>query len=128
MNHAAPGVGALSSIDRSADFDADTATFDTATFTALADHTRWRILTRLGEGPASASALARELPVSRQAIVKHLEVLRGAGLVAAEPVGRELVHRALAGRLHGLARDLDRIAAAWDRRQHGIERPVEGRE
>ena len=71
----------------------------TTMFAALADDTRWRILTRLGEAPASASALARELPVSRQAIVKHLEVLRGAGLVEAETVGRELVHRALGGRL-----------------------------
>ena len=43
---------------------------------ALGDATRWEILTRLGEGPMSASALARALPVSRQAIGKHLEVLR----------------------------------------------------
>ena len=71
----------------------------TAVFSALADDTRWAILTRLGQSPASASALARELPVSRQAIVKHLEVLRGAGLVEAETQGRELVHRALGGRL-----------------------------
>ena len=54
----------------------------TAMFAALADDTRWAILTRLGEAPASASALARELPVSRQAIVKHLEVLRGADVPA----------------------------------------------
>ena len=98
----------------------------TAMFAALADDTRWRILTRLGEAPASASALARELPVSRQAIVKHLEVLRGAGLVEAELVGRELVHRALGGRLSDLARDLDRIAAAWDRRRVDIKRLAEG--
>jgi DNA-binding transcriptional ArsR family regulator len=98
----------------------------TATFAALADETRWRILTRLGQSPASASALARELPVSRQAIVKHLEVLRGAGLVDAEVVGRELVHRAMGGRLSSLARDLDRIAAGWDRRLAGIKRLAEG--
>jgi predicted transcriptional regulator len=41
-------------------------------FAALGDDTRWAILARLGEGPASASALAREFPISRQAIVKHL--------------------------------------------------------
>jgi DNA-binding transcriptional ArsR family regulator len=98
----------------------------TSVFAALADDTRWRILTRLGEAPASASALARELPVSRQAIVKHLEVLRGAGLVEAEMVGRELVHRALGGRLSDLARDLERIAAAWDRRLAAIKRLAEG--
>lgn len=97
----------------------------TTLFAALADDTRWRILTRLGEAPASASALARELPVSRQAIVKHLEVLRGAGLVEAEQVGRELVHRALGGRLSALARDLDRVAAAWERRLSDLKRVAE---
>jgi DNA-binding transcriptional ArsR family regulator len=85
-------------------------------FAALADDTRWRILARLGEAPASASALARELPISRQAIVKHLEVLRGAGLVEAEQQGRELVHRAIGGRLSDVARELDRLAEVWDRR------------
>jgi DNA-binding transcriptional ArsR family regulator len=94
-------------------------------FAALADDTRWGILTRLGEAPASASALGRELPVSRQAIVKHLEVLRAAGLVEAERQGRELVHRAIGGRLSDVARDLDRIARSWDRRLATIKRLAE---
>jgi DNA-binding transcriptional ArsR family regulator len=94
-------------------------------FAALADDTRWGILTRLGDAPASASALARELPVSRQAIVKHLELLRAAGLVEAEQHGRELVHRAIGGRLSDLARDLDRIARVWDRRLASIKRLAE---
>lgn len=98
----------------------------TSVFAALADDTRWGILTRLGEAPASASALARELPVSRQAIVKHLEVLRAAGLVEAHTQGRELVHRALGGRLSDLARDLDRIAETWDRRLADLKRLAEG--
>jgi DNA-binding transcriptional ArsR family regulator len=98
----------------------------TAVFAALADDTRWRILTRLGEAPASASALARELPVSRQAIVKHLDVLRRAGLVEAELQGRELVHRALGGALSDVARDLDRIAVTWDKRLAAIKRLAEG--
>lgn len=98
-----------------------------AVFAALADDTRWGILTRLGEAPASASALARELPVSRQAIVKHLEVLRGAGLVEAELRGRELVHRALGGALSDLARDLDRIGRTWDDRLSRIKDLAEGR-
>ncbi len=97
----------------------------TAVFAALADDTRWAILTRLGREPASASALAREMPVSRQAIVKHLEVLRACGLVEAEQHGRELVHRALGSRLSDVARDLDRIAAAWDRRLDRIKRLAE---
>lgn len=99
----------------------------TPVFAALADDTRWAILTRLGEGPASATALAREFPVSRQAIVKHLEVLRGAGLVQAEQRGRELVHRAIGGRLNDLARDLEQIASVWDARLAAIKRLAEGR-
>ena len=98
----------------------------TPVFAALGDDTRWSILARLGEGPASASALAREIPVSRQAIVKHLEVLRGAGLVESEQVGREQVFRAIGGRLSDVARQLERIGAAWESRLASIKRLAEG--
>ena len=94
-------------------------------FAALGDDTRWAILARLGEGPASASALAREFPISRQAIVKHLEVLRAAGLVESEQRGRELVHRALGGRLSDVARQLERIGSAWESRLAAIKRLAE---
>ncbi len=80
----------------------------------MGDETRWQLLVRLGEGPASASALAREFPVSRQAIVKHIEVLREAGLVESEQRGREVVHRALGGRLSDIARRLELIGRGWD--------------
>ncbi|MEU3448781.1 metalloregulator ArsR/SmtB family transcription factor [Streptomyces thermolilacinus] len=83
---------------------------------ALGDATRWEILTRLGEGPLSASALARVLPVSRQAIAKHLEVLREVGLVESEQRGREVVHVAVGARLGALARELDRIGRSWENR------------
>jgi DNA-binding transcriptional ArsR family regulator len=102
-----------------------TASTLTPVFAALGDDTRWAILARLGEAPASASALARELPVSRQAIVKHLEVLRGAGLVESETQGREVVHRALGGRLNDVARRLEAIGASWDARLAGIKRLAE---
>jgi DNA-binding transcriptional ArsR family regulator len=95
-------------------------------FAALGDDTRWAILARLGEGPASASALAREFPISRQAIVKHLEVLRAAGLVESEQRGRELVHRALGGRLSDVARELEKIGSAWESRLASIKRLAEG--
>lgn len=95
-------------------------------FAALGDDTRWAILVRLGEAPASASALARELPISRQAIVKHLEVLSGAGLAESEKVGRELVYRALGGRLSDVARDLERIGRSWEARLTRIKRMAEG--
>ncbi|MGV9278195.1 ArsR/SmtB family transcription factor [Streptomyces griseosporeus] len=83
---------------------------------ALGDPTRWEILTRLGEGPMSASALAKVMPVSRQAIGKHLEVLREVGLVESEQRGREVVHVAVGARLGALARELDRIGRSWETR------------
>jgi DNA-binding transcriptional ArsR family regulator len=94
-------------------------------FAALADDTRWAILARLGEAPASASALAREFPISRQAIVKHLEVLKASALVETEQRGRELVHRAVGGRLNDVARELERIAEGWDQRLAQIKRLAE---
>ncbi|KQY64067.1 MULTISPECIES: ArsR/SmtB family transcription factor [unclassified Nocardioides] len=95
-------------------------------FAALGDDTRWALLARLGEAPASASALAREFPISRQAIVKHLDVLRAAGLVESEQQGRELVHRALGGRLSDVARELERIGQTWDARLTRIKKLAEG--
>jgi DNA-binding transcriptional ArsR family regulator len=97
----------------------------TPVFAALGDDTRWAILARLGEAPASASALAREFPISRQAIVKHLELLSAAGLVESERVGREPVHRALGGRLSDVARQLERIGRRWDSRLARIKRLAE---
>ena len=94
-------------------------------FAALGDETRWQLLVRLGQGPASASTLAREFPISRQAIVKHVEVLRAAGLVESEQQGREVVHRALGGRLSDVARELDRIGRAWDVRLARVKKLAE---
>jgi DNA-binding transcriptional ArsR family regulator len=85
-------------------------------FAALGDETRWQILVRLAERPASASRLAPDLPISRQAIVKHLEVLRTVGLVEVEQRGREMVYSPVGARLSRLARELERIGRDWDAR------------
>src|SRR5579863_2113726 len=62
-----------------------------AVFAALADPTRRRVLRLVAErGPLSATVLERELPVTRQAIVKHLAVLNRAGLVSARRAGQEV--------------------------------------
>ena len=95
-------------------------------FSALGDETRWSILEALGEGDASASALAGRLPVSRQAIAKHLAVLEEVGLVEPVRAGRELRYRVLGAQLSATARDLDRIGAEWDRRLAMIKQIAEG--
>jgi DNA-binding transcriptional ArsR family regulator len=96
-------------------------------FAALGDETRWSVLVALGEGDASASALAGRLPVSRQAIAKHLAVLEEVGLVEPVRVGREVRYRALGAQLRDTASRLDAIGAEWDRRLSTIRDIAEGR-
>jgi DNA-binding transcriptional ArsR family regulator len=93
---------------------------------ALGDETRWTILAALGEGDASASALAGRLPVSRQAIAKHLAVLEQVGLVEPVRVGREVQFHVLGSQLSATARQLDEIGAEWDRRLAAIKEIAEG--
>jgi DNA-binding transcriptional ArsR family regulator len=57
-------------------------------FGALGDPTRRSIVDRLSQGPASVSELAAPLPMSLPAVVQHLHVLEGCGLVRSEKVGR----------------------------------------
>ncbi|MFG2137491.1 ArsR/SmtB family transcription factor [Streptomyces sp. NPDC048650] len=95
---------------------------------ALADPTRRRILDALADrGEATATALAAQLPVSRQAIVKHLGILDRAGLVAGRREGRESRYRVIPERLGTTARWMDRIAADWDSRLAAIKRLAEGK-
>jgi DNA-binding transcriptional ArsR family regulator len=101
-----------------------------AVLAVLADDTRWHILTEVGRADLSASALAARLPVSRQAIAKHLTVLAEAGLVESVRSGREIQYRALGARLSALGSQLDGIGRRWDQRLAVIkriaERPDEG--
>jgi len=89
-------------------------------FAALGDETRWSILAALGEGDASASALAARLPVTRQAIARHLSVLEDAGLVEPVRVGREVRFRVIGAELSATARHLDAIGSQWDSRLAAI--------
>ncbi|MEU4013918.1 MULTISPECIES: metalloregulator ArsR/SmtB family transcription factor [unclassified Microbacterium] len=98
----------------------------TPMFAALADETRWSILAALGEGDASASALAGRLPVSRQAIAKHLAVLQEVGLVEPVRAGRELRFRVVGAELSATAQKLDAIGREWDRRLAAIKEIAEG--
>jgi len=95
-------------------------------FAALGDETRWSILAALGDGDASASALAERLPVTRQAIAKHLAVLQEVGLVEPLRVGREIRYRVVGGELSAAAQRLDAFSAVWDRRLAAIKKIAEG--
>ena len=94
-------------------------------FGALADPTRRGLLERLRkDGPDTATNLAEGLPLTRQAVVKHLQVLADAGLAAAEREGREVRYRAEAAPLEGAVRWMLDAGAAWDRRLERLRRRV----
>ncbi len=95
-------------------------------FAALADPTRWRVLSLLAErGEGTATTLAGELPVSRVAVVKHLAVLDRAGLVASRRQGREVRYTVRPERLDAAARWMADIASQWDARLAAIKRLAE---
>jgi DNA-binding transcriptional ArsR family regulator len=85
-------------------------------FAALADPTRCRVVERLGTAPATAGEIAAQLPVSRQAVVKHLAVLEAAGLAEGTRDGRRVVYRLTPGRFAAAAKWMGDVGAAWDRR------------
>ena len=63
-------------------------------FAALGEPTRIGLIDQLGDGaPRSISTLVRDLPISRQALTKHLRVLEAAGLATVERDGRETLYR-----------------------------------
>ncbi|MET8165910.1 metalloregulator ArsR/SmtB family transcription factor [Streptomyces sp. NPDC005329] len=96
---------------------------------ALADPTRRRLLDLLAaQGEATATTLAERLPVSRQAVVKHLAVLDAAGLVSGGRVGREVRYAVRPAALDTTARWMASLAADWDRRLANIKRVAEAAE
>ncbi|HXU80755.1 MAG TPA: metalloregulator ArsR/SmtB family transcription factor [Polyangia bacterium] len=95
-------------------------------FFALGDGTRLSVLNRLGSGGAlSATALSEDAQVSRQAVMKHLQVLEEAGLVSSEKRGREVLYELEARRLAEARVFLEGISAAWDRALERLRRLVE---
>jgi DNA-binding transcriptional ArsR family regulator len=85
-------------------------------FTSLADPTRRAVLAALAaQGPATATELAGRLPVTRQAIAKHLALLAEAGLVRAEPGERRRVRYRLRSAPMQVAQQfLAALARDWD--------------
>jgi DNA-binding transcriptional ArsR family regulator len=93
---------------------------------ALGDPMRLRLLDLLLErGEATASALATELPITRQGIAKHLVVLERAHLVQARRAGRETRFTIHEERLVEAQQQLTRIASRWDDRLATIKRIAE---
>lgn len=93
---------------------------------ALADPTRRLLLDLLAaRGEATATTLAEGVPVSRQAVVKHLAVLEAAGLVTGGRVGREVRYAVRPAALDATARWMAALATDWDRRLARVKRLAE---
>jgi ArsR family transcriptional regulator, cadmium/lead-responsive transcriptional repressor len=98
-------------------------------FDALGDPTRRRILSLLSaRGPVTATALAGELAISRQAVAKHLDLLRESGLAEVERVGREARYRLVPEPLDDAATWLRAQADAWDGRIRRVQAELSRRE
>src|SRR6478735_7530322 len=93
---------------------------------ALSDPTRRRVLEALAARPAaSASALARELPISRQMVLKHLAVLQESGLVSSARTGREVLFQVRSAPLVETADWLSSLANQWDSRLASLKTRAE---
>jgi DNA-binding transcriptional ArsR family regulator len=88
----------------------------TDVFAALADPNRRRLLEALARNEASATQLAAGLPVTRQAVAKHLSALREAGLVDSRRAGRETLYSLNPGPLEGAIDWIVRVGGEWDSR------------
>ncbi len=96
-----------------------------AIFTALGDPTRRRVLERLSRGgTVTPSGLAARLPISRQAVSKHLGALEEAELVSADRVGRETHYRLRTQPLNEAARWIQTVSAEWDDRLEALRRTL----
>ncbi len=96
-------------------------------FAALADPTRLALIERLADGaPRPIVALAAGSGLTRQAVTKHLAVLRGAGLVARRPSGRRTLYALKPERLAEARAWLDRVGAQWEDALGRLKAQVEG--
>jgi DNA-binding transcriptional ArsR family regulator len=93
-------------------------------FTALADPVRRELLRSLADrGPSTVTELAANLPVTRQAVAKHLAILVAAGLaVAGSAEGRRVPYTFRAAPLDEARAWMDGLAARWDDRLERLER------
>lgn len=95
-------------------------------WSAIGDPTRRRLLDLLlVDGVGTATTLSAQLPVTRQAVAKHLAVLDRVGLVTVTPVGRESRYHVDEEQLARAIAQLAAVGTAWDARMRRIKRIAE---
>jgi len=99
---------------------------DDELWSAVGDPTRRRLLDLLlRDGPGSATSLSQEVPVTRQAVAKHLAMLDRVGLVHPAPSGREVRYEVDEVQLARAVAQLSAVGDAWDARLRRIKRLAE---
>ena len=98
---------------------------DDELWSAIGDPTRRRLLDLLAESEQTATTLGQQLPVTRQAVAKHLTVLDRVGLVRSTPAGREKRYRVDDAQLARAAAQLSSVGRTWDARLQRIKRIAE---
>jgi len=101
------------------------AVIDDDLWSAIGDPTRRRMLDLLLAGGGTATTLSEQLPVSRQAVAKHLGVLDRVGLVHVTPSGRERLYEVDEAQFARAVAQLASVGAAWDARLQRIKRIAE---
>jgi DNA-binding transcriptional ArsR family regulator len=103
-----------------------TAPFNEELWFAIAEPSRRKLIeVLLFKGEATASKLADEVPFSRQAVSKHIAVLKRAGLVKERKTGKEVRFRLSPEGLSAAAQELSRAAMLWDERLQKIKHIAE---
>jgi DNA-binding transcriptional ArsR family regulator len=103
-----------------------TAAVDDELWSAIGDPTRRRLLDLLLlDGTGTATSLSEQLPVTRQAVAKHLAVLDRAGLIDGAAAGREHRYRVEDAQLARAAEQLAHVGSSWERRLRRIARIAE---
>jgi DNA-binding transcriptional ArsR family regulator len=90
-------------------------------FAALSDPTRRAVISSLSQdGPSTVTELAGRLPVTRQAVTKHLEALEQAGLVASDQRGRGARFRLTPRPMTEVMRWMADVGGEWDERLEAL--------
>lgn len=98
---------------------------ETPVFSALADPVRRSLLMSLAESPHTASQFARQYPMSRQGVMKHLSILYQAGLVSTRKEGRDVLYELKPEPLSDVEAFVKRLEAKWDERLMRLKKFVE---
>ncbi|MEU9883660.1 ArsR/SmtB family transcription factor [Streptomyces phaeochromogenes] len=101
------------------------APIDDELWSAVGDPLRRRMLDLLLAGGGTATTLSEQLPVTRQAVAKHLGVLGRVGLVHVTPSGRERLYEVDEAQLARAVAQLSSVGATWDARLRRIKQIAE---